>query len=181
MNQWSRVSNQHGQTLLSLAFNFGVLSLMTLTFGIDRMNVVFEDRPRGCFKELSEQEQINRVMYHMLRDFKKGAKRIQLVEDERICYQVKHRAHVLAQLLCTLCTYAQAYPHNQIHTRTSDIYSITRTHVRTHARMHACTHALTHALTHARTHARTHTPSWHPSLTHTTYLTIFSRCCVGAG
>lgn len=30
---WARVSTQHGQTLLSLAFNYGVLSLMTLTFG----------------------------------------------------------------------------------------------------------------------------------------------------
>ena len=87
MNQWSRVSNQHGQTLLSLAFNYGVLSLMTLTFGIARLEVNLEDRPPGCFATLSEEQKIGHVMHHMLRDFKSGAEEIQLVDDERVCYQ----------------------------------------------------------------------------------------------
>ena len=36
---WSRVTGGHGQTLLKLAFNYGVLSLMTLSFGVEQLNV----------------------------------------------------------------------------------------------------------------------------------------------
>ena len=98
MNQWSRVSNRHGQTLLSLAFNYGVLSLMTLTFGIARLEVNLEDRPHGCFAALSEEQKIDHVMHHMLRDFKSGAEEIQLVDDERVCYQASVRGRCLWSL-----------------------------------------------------------------------------------
>jgi hypothetical protein len=36
---WSRVASGHGQTLLNLAFNYGVLSLMTLSFGVEQLDV----------------------------------------------------------------------------------------------------------------------------------------------
>jgi len=38
-DKWARVSSQHGQTLLSLAFNYGILSLMTLKLGTDLVQV----------------------------------------------------------------------------------------------------------------------------------------------
>ena len=36
---WSRVVGDHGRKLLSLAFNFDVLSLKMLTFGVETMKV----------------------------------------------------------------------------------------------------------------------------------------------
>ncbi len=39
MNQWTRVAHSHGQTILSLAFNYGILSLMTLSFGISALPI----------------------------------------------------------------------------------------------------------------------------------------------
>ena len=38
-DSWSRVSDGHGQTLLKLAFNYGVLSLMTLSYGVEPLQV----------------------------------------------------------------------------------------------------------------------------------------------
>jgi len=67
---WARVSNLHGQTLLSLAFNYGILSLKTLTFGTDVLQVLVEDRPHDCMLRLREDEKINTVLHLLMRDFK---------------------------------------------------------------------------------------------------------------
>lgn len=39
---WSRVASSHGQTILNLAFNYGILSLQTLSFGVIKMEVMLE-------------------------------------------------------------------------------------------------------------------------------------------
>lgn len=36
---WSRAVSGHGQTLLKLAFNYQVMSLMTLSFGVEQLDV----------------------------------------------------------------------------------------------------------------------------------------------
>ena len=38
-HMWSRVGTSHGQTILNLAFNYDVLSLMTLSFGVEQLDV----------------------------------------------------------------------------------------------------------------------------------------------
>ena len=38
-HRWSRVGSSHGQTILNLAFNYDVLSLMTLSFGVEQFVV----------------------------------------------------------------------------------------------------------------------------------------------
>ena len=68
---WARVSTRHGQTLLSLAFNYGVLSLVTLTFGTERMRVELRDEPLGCVTSpRTEGERLEMVLYPLMRDFK---------------------------------------------------------------------------------------------------------------
>jgi len=67
---WARVSSVHGQTLLSLAFNYGILSLKTLTFGTDVLSVAVEDRPLGCMLDLNEREKVGTVLRLLMRDFK---------------------------------------------------------------------------------------------------------------
>lgn len=102
---WARVSSQHGQTLLSLAFNYGILSMMTLTFGVETMMIELEDLPYKCMQQLSERDKIDTVMYLLMRDFKEedasdevihddGVIKtaddiiITLVDDERVCHEI---------------------------------------------------------------------------------------------
>jgi len=56
--KWSRVTTAHGQTLLSLAFNYGVLSMYTLTLGTDTRNIELQDVPFGCFANLTDQQKV---------------------------------------------------------------------------------------------------------------------------
>ena len=64
MNIWNRVAHSHGQTILDLAFNYGVLSLMTLRFGVYEMKIELQDNPHGCLQTLNETERI-RVRGHL--------------------------------------------------------------------------------------------------------------------
>ncbi len=44
---WQRAYSAHGRTLLSLAFNYDVLSLKMLQFGVEQMDVNVIDSPPG--------------------------------------------------------------------------------------------------------------------------------------
>ena len=48
--EWQRVFSKHGRTLLSLAFNYDVLSLQMLTFGTETLQVDVLDTPQWCFR-----------------------------------------------------------------------------------------------------------------------------------
>lgn len=69
------MSSVHGQTLLSLAFNYGILSLKTLTFGTDEVQVHVEDRPLGCMFRLNEKDKVDTVLHLLMNDFKKEEER----------------------------------------------------------------------------------------------------------
>jgi len=56
--KWSRVTTAHGQTLLSLAFNYGVLSMMTLTLGTETLHIELQDWPPGCFSDVTDQQKV---------------------------------------------------------------------------------------------------------------------------
>jgi hypothetical protein len=60
----------HGQTLLSLAFNYGILSLMTLTLGTDKVKVELQERPTGCLLDMSEDDRMHRIIELLMRDFR---------------------------------------------------------------------------------------------------------------
>jgi len=83
---WSRVTTAHGQTLLSLAFNYGVLSMMTLTLGTETLPVELEDFPPGCMEAATDRQKIESVRYLLMRDFNSTGP-ITTVDDDRVCYE----------------------------------------------------------------------------------------------
>ena len=60
--RWSRVATSHGKTLLSLAFNYGVMSLKTLSLGVVTQSIVMQDSPHGCFLLLQEDDKIRMLL-----------------------------------------------------------------------------------------------------------------------
>ena len=86
-NRWSRVTTEQGQTLLSLAFNYGVLSMMTLTLGTALLDVDLLDSPKGCMGNASESEQLKSIQYLLMRDFGTDVS-VVLVNQERICHEI---------------------------------------------------------------------------------------------
>ena len=86
--KWARAYSQHGQTLLSLAFNYGIMSLMTLTLGVENLHIPLKDSPKGCVLQLTEREKVSAVLYLLMRDFQEKATNITLKDQERICHEV---------------------------------------------------------------------------------------------
>ena len=84
---WARVSNDHGQTLLSMEYTYGLMSLMTLSIGHESLDIELVDEPHGCAKELSPSERNRRLMDICLRDFS-NASDINIGLPERICHEV---------------------------------------------------------------------------------------------
>ena len=88
-NLWSRVVGEHGRTLLSLAFNYDVLSLKMLTFGVETLDVHIIDSPRYCFGKVSDSGKIHLIQELIVRDFNpKENEEIFLDEGEYVCNQV---------------------------------------------------------------------------------------------
>ncbi len=86
-NQWARVSHSHGLTILSLAFNYGILSLMTLSFGVVTKPIELEEEPYGCILKLNEYDRIQVMLYILLRDFQPDGE-INVYEGEAVCHQM---------------------------------------------------------------------------------------------
>jgi len=87
--KWSRVTTAHGQTLLSLAFNYGVLSMMTLTLGTETLYVELQDSPPGCMEAVSDRRKIDSVRRLLMRDFDPNPNGpITTVDDGRICNEI---------------------------------------------------------------------------------------------
>jgi len=85
--KWARVTSAHGQTLLSLAFNYGVLSMKTLTLGTETLNVELQDSPPGCMTAVSDQRKIDSVRRLLMRDFDADGP-ITTVDDGRVCNEI---------------------------------------------------------------------------------------------
>jgi len=85
--KWARVTTAHGQTLLSLAFNYGVLSMKTLTLGTKTLNVELQDLPPGCMAAVSDQRKIDSVRRLLMRDFDADGS-ITTVDDGRVCNEI---------------------------------------------------------------------------------------------
>lgn len=83
---WARTSTRHGQTLLSLSFNYGILSMMTLSVGTTALNVTLTDHPEGCIGTLTETEQFDRVIHLLLRDFQNQSE-VTVTGGARLCHE----------------------------------------------------------------------------------------------
>lgn len=92
-DRWSRVTTAHGQTLLSLAFNYGVLSMMTLTFGTEMMHVELADSPPGCLgssdvsARLSRRARIELVRDLLMRDLDADGP-LKAIGEARVCHEI---------------------------------------------------------------------------------------------
>lgn len=113
-NIWSRASTNYGQTLLSLAFNYGILSLMTLTFGTSKQNVELADKPSGCFVRLDFEEKLSLIRNLLMKDF--GAEEedhvsqtgdeiehMYITESARICHEIVENVKGVAQFTDCCC------------------------------------------------------------------------------
>ena len=85
--KWARVTTAHGQTLLSLAFNYGVLSMMTLTLGTETLHVELRDWPHGCMQAVNDSRKIDSVRRLLMRDLNATGP-ITTVDDARICNEI---------------------------------------------------------------------------------------------
>ncbi|KAL4229729.1 hypothetical protein ACF0H5_010118 [Mactra antiquata] len=78
--KWYRTTSEHGKTLLTLSFNFDVLSLSILTIGVDRIKLRIRDIPEGCFRNLTAGDRINLIRDKVFDNF--WRKRTQLPTPE---------------------------------------------------------------------------------------------------
>ena len=69
--KWYRTISDHGKTLLTLSFNYDVLSLTILTIGIQRVPLKLKDYPNGCFKNLTAEERVELIRERVFDNFKK--------------------------------------------------------------------------------------------------------------
>ncbi len=88
---WHRSYTNHGKTLLSLAFNYDILSLLTLTFGVETIDVTLTDHPKGCLRTLSENEKVKVALEIITVDFRQYTHTgmgSQLGDDPHTCHEV---------------------------------------------------------------------------------------------
>ncbi|ESO06692.1 hypothetical protein HELRODRAFT_188453 [Helobdella robusta] len=85
--KWYRVTSEHGQILLNLAFNYGVLSMATLTLGTTKLILELVDSPANCMAESDPDDQLYSLQYFLMRDLKPD-KKVELSWKESICRKV---------------------------------------------------------------------------------------------
>ena len=103
-NIWSRTSSRHGQTLLSLAFNYGVLSLGILTFGVEKIAIKLRDEPHQCFGTLTEEDKMTLLRHLVLRDFRVSSRDLTYSSHEFACHQVIKDIKGYAEFADRCCT-----------------------------------------------------------------------------
>ena len=85
---WSRVGTSHGHTILNLAFNYGVLSLMTLTLGVQAVGVRLRDSPPGCLAGRTERAKTGAVLRLLLRDLDADGPVTVWDGESTVCHQL---------------------------------------------------------------------------------------------
>lgn len=88
LDKWSRTASSHGETILSLAFNFDLLSLYTLVSGVELMHINITDEPSGCLGQLSEEQKVEVMLDLLLRDLKNNGPVTVAEGGDNVCYQV---------------------------------------------------------------------------------------------
>ena len=70
---WYRVTRMYGQTLLLLPFNYQILSLDSLSHGVEEFSVILLDHPAGCFMDRSDRDKRSMIERLIINDFKPSA------------------------------------------------------------------------------------------------------------
>ncbi|CAH1780981.1 unnamed protein product [Owenia fusiformis] len=84
-NIWYRIAGKKGKTLLSLAFNYKILSLGLLAVGVESLDIELRDVPKGCMRGLTEPQKIWLLRNLMLKDFLVNTTESTLLERESVC------------------------------------------------------------------------------------------------
>lgn len=112
-NLWSRIKGEHGRKLLSLAFNYDVLSLQMLTFGVEMLDVEILDSPKFCFGSLDDQQKLDLIMDLLVKDFDTETKEeVFLEEDEFLCHHIVQNDDGYGLLKYQCCTKNKQYQPN---------------------------------------------------------------------
>ena len=82
--KWYRTVSDHGKTLLTLSFNYDVLSLSILTIGIQRVPLKLRDYPSGCFKNLTAEQRVQIIRDRVFDNFKKDTDKISDFLDGKV-------------------------------------------------------------------------------------------------
>lgn len=120
-DRWARVTTAHGQTLLSLAFNYGVLSMSTLTLGTEVINVELVDSPPGCFGLSNENQKVAAVQYLLMHDFDANGP-LKTVDDARVCHEVILDDNGYAQFRHNCCYVSTINKHEECTTDIGNIW-----------------------------------------------------------
>ncbi|WAQ98934.1 hypothetical protein MAR_023307 [Mya arenaria] len=88
--KWYRTTSEHGKTLLTLSFNYDILSMSILTIGVQRVPLKIKDVPEGCFKSLTPEERVAMIRHKVFDNFKKRKSRRNTPADdeEELEYEV---------------------------------------------------------------------------------------------
>lgn len=88
-NEWYRAFDMHGRTLLSLTFNYDILSIYTLTFGVEKFDAPVVDTPQSCFRYLTEEQKMHAVLDLVTQDFLIHTdEKSDLGEDPHACHMI---------------------------------------------------------------------------------------------
>ena len=85
---WSRVRSTYGRTILSLAFNYKILSLLTFAVSIEEFDIEVEDIPRGCLRLQNETAKVLIVRDLMLRDMNPLGPMSVIEGEDAVCHQL---------------------------------------------------------------------------------------------
>ena len=88
-SEWKRVFSRHGYALLSLPFNYKLLSFYLLSFGVASMDVEVQDYPLYCFDSLTEEERMNKTRNLVLFNFHHDSVEISTVADNNFVCHMK--------------------------------------------------------------------------------------------
>ncbi|CAH1799787.1 unnamed protein product [Owenia fusiformis] len=102
-NIWQKAATKHGRTLVTMNFNYDVLSLSVLSLGVEKHTVVLKDEPVGCFGELTEMDRMDNVLWLLSRDFNSESASPTIARDDYICHQVFHTSSSTARFVDKCC------------------------------------------------------------------------------
>jgi hypothetical protein len=94
--KWYRTTSEHGKTLLTLSFNFDVLSLSILTIGVERVKIHLKDIPEGCFGNLTAEERVDLLRDKVFDKFKRNRhKKTGPVNEEDLQSEVEQEPEII--------------------------------------------------------------------------------------
>ena len=88
-DHWYRSFNNHGRTLLTLSFDYDIVSLWLLSIGVEHMDVALKDEPKGCLGDLDEEVKFAVLLELMTSDFQTEEKAVMAGDEPHVCVEVR--------------------------------------------------------------------------------------------